>query len=401
MDIKEQIRRLSTEYLDEVTRIRRHIHARPELAFNEYQTSAFIAAKLEEYGIPYTKGVAKTGIVGLIEGKNPSKISIALRADMDALPIHEISDAAYISLNNGVMHACGHDAHIASLLGTAKILCQLKTSFEGSVKLIFQPSEEKFPGGASVMIKEGVLENPAPAVIIGQHVLPTLDTGKIGIKCGKYMASTDEIYITIIGKGGHAATPELIIDPILIASHIIVALQQIVSRKATPSIPTVLSFGRFIADGRTNIIPDEVIIEGTFRTFNEEWREKAHQLISEMSSTIAESMGAKCSIRIDKGYPFLVNNESLTTEIKHYAEEYLGTENVIDLEMRMTAEDFAYYSQIIPACFYRSGTRNVSTGDVTNLHTNNFDIDETSLETSMGVMAWVAMKILLQKDLSH
>lgn len=401
MDIKDQIKHLSKEYLEEVIRIRRHIHARPELAFNEYQTAAYIASKLDEYGIHYTKGVAKTGIVGLIEGKNPSKISVALRADMDALPIHEINDVAYISQNNGVMHACGHDAHIASLLGTAKILCQLKASFEGSIKLIFQPSEEKFPGGASVMIKEGVLENPAPSVIIGHHVLPTLNTGKIGMKCGKYMASTDEIYITIIGKGGHAATPELIIDPILIASHIIVALQQIVSRRATPGIPTVLSFGRFIADGRTNIIPDEVILEGTFRTFNEEWRAKAHQLITEMANTIAESMGAKCSIRIDKGYPFLVNDERLTTQIKQYAGEYLGTENVIDLEMRMTAEDFAYYSQIIPACFYRFGTQNIRTGDVTNLHTNNFDIDESSLETSMGTMAWIAMKILLQKDLSH
>jgi len=394
MSLIEKIKSLSSEYLDEVIRIRRHIHARPELAFDEYQTAAYIAAKLDEYGIPYTKGIAKTGIVGLIEGKKAEGKVVALRADMDALPMHELSDVAYASQNRGVMHACGHDAHIASLLGTAKILNQLKAEFEGSVKLIFQPSEEKFPGGAFVMIEEGVLENPVPEVIVGQHVLPTLEAGKIGLRPGKYMASTDEIYITVIGKGGHAATPELNIDPVLIASHIVVSLQQIVSRKANPSIPTVLSFGRMIADGRTNIIPDEVILEGTFRTFNEEWRAKAHSLITEMANSIAVAMGAQCSIRIDKGYPFLVNDDKLTARVKDFAGEYLGTENVVDLEMRMTAEDFAYYSQRLPACFYRVGTKNPLKNEVKNLHTNTFDIDESSLETAIGTMAWVALKLI-------
>ena len=394
MSLIEKIKSLSSEYLDEVIRIRRHIHARPELAFDEYQTAAYIAAKLDEYGIPYTKGIAKTGIVGLIEGKKAEGKVVALRADMDALPMHELSDVAYASQNRGVMHACGHDAHIASLLGTAKILNQLKAEFEGRVKLIFQPSEEKFPGGAFVMIEEGVLENPVPEVIVGQHVLPTLEAGKIGLRPGKYMASTDEIYITVIGKGGHAATPELNIDPVLIASHIVVSLQQIVSRKANPSIPTVLSFGRMIADGRTNIIPDEVILEGTFRTFNEEWRAKAHSLITEMANSIAVAMGAQCSIRIDKGYPFLVNDDKLTARVKDFAGEYLGTENVVDLEMRMTAEDFAYYSQRLPACFYRVGTKNPLKNEVKNLHTNTFDIDESSLETAIGTMAWVALKLI-------
>ncbi|MEI6766519.1 MAG: M20 family metallopeptidase [Bacteroidota bacterium] len=390
----EKVKLLSKEYLDDVIAWRRHFHAHPELAFEEYETASYLAWHLEKMGIEVTKGVAKTGIVALIEGKDPDSRVIALRSDMDALNVIELTNAEYRSQNEGVMHACGHDAHMASLLGTARILNELKNEFSGTVKLIFQPSEEKYPGGASVMIQEGVLENPAPVHMFGQHVLPTLDAGKIGLKAGMYMASTDEVFITVKGKGGHAATPELNIDPVVIASYIVVALQQIVSRNATPAIPSVLSFGRIIGNGRTNIIPDQVILEGTFRTYSEKWRDEAHEKIKFMSEAIAESMGGSCEVFIDKGYPFLVNDEDTTRKVKEYAIEFVGKENVIDVEMRMTAEDFAYYSQKVPSCFYRLGVRNEEKNIHSNLHTATFNIDETALETGMGFMAWIALREL-------
>jgi amidohydrolase len=393
-DLNDKIKKAAAKFLPEIIEIRRHLHANPELSFEEYNTAAFIISKLEALGIPYKKNIAKTGIVALIKGKEPYNKVTTLRADMDALPIQEENNIDYKSLNNGIMHACGHDVHIASLLGAAKILTEFHNEFKGTVKLIFQPAEEKFPGGAFLMIKEGVLEDPKSDNIIGQHVLPGLDAGKIGLKTGKYMASTDEIYITVHGKGGHGATPELIIDPVLIASHIIVALQQIVSRNVTPGIPTVLSFGRFIANGRTNIIPDEVRIEGTIRTFDEIWRADAHKKIIKMAQLIAESMGGNCDVFIDKGYPYLVNDANLTNKIKEYAIDYLGIENVVDLEMRMTAEDFAYYSQKIPSCFYRLGVKNDKKGIISNIHTSTFDIDEKALEIGAGLMAWIAIREL-------
>ena len=392
--IKDKIKKTAAKFLPEIIAIRRHIYANPELAFEEFKTSQFIISNLEAMGISHQNNIAKTGIVALIEGKNPLSKVTMLRADMDALTINEENEVDYKSLNKGVMHACGHDVHIASLLGAAKILMELRNEFSGTVKLIFQPSEEKFPGGALQMIKEGVLDNPKANNIIGQHVLPTLEVGKIGLKTGKYMASTDEVYITIYGKGGHGATPELNIDPVIIASHIVVALQQLVSRNAMPSVPSVLSFGRFIANGRTNIIPDEVKIEGTFRTFDEVWRSDAHKKITKMASLIAESMGAACDVRIDKGYPFLVNDIALTLKVKEYAIDFLGEENVEDLDLRMTAEDFAYYSQQIPACFYRLGIRNEKKGITSNLHTSTFDIDENALEIGMGLMAWITFREL-------
>ena len=392
--IKDKIKKTAAKFLPEIIAIRRHIHANPELAFEEFKTSQFIISNLEAMEISHQNNIAKTGIVALIEGKNPLSKVTMLRADMDALTINEENEVDYKSLNKGVMHACGHDVHIASLLGAAKILMELRNEFSGTVKLIFQPSEEKFPGGALQMIKEGVLDNPKANNIIGQHVLPTLEVGKIGLKTGKYMASTDEVYITIYGKGGHGATPELNIDPVIIASHIVVALQQLVSRNAMPSVPSVLSFGRFIANGRTNIIPDEVKIEGTFRTFDEVWRSDAHKKITKMASLIAESMGAACDVRIDKGYPFLVNDIALTLKVKEYAIDFLGEENVEDLDLRMTAEDFAYYSQQIPACFYRLGIRNEKKGITSNLHTSTFDIDENALEIGMGLMAWITFREL-------
>ena len=395
MDLLNLIKQEASTLLPKLVAIRRHLHKHPELSMQEKQTSEFIQAKLTEFGIPFTAGIAENGIVGLIEGKNPGKRVIALRADMDALPIVEQNQVEYCSINSGVMHACGHDVHMTSLLGAAKILNELKEQFEGAVKLIFQPSEERFPGGASMMIKEGVLENPAPEKMFGQHVLPTLEAGKVGMKPGKYMASTDEVYLTVKGKGGHGATPELNVDPVLIAAHILVALQQIVSRNAPPQLPAVLSFGRFIADGRTNIIPNEVKLDGTLRTFNEKWRAEAHIKIKNLAQSIARGMGGDCEVFIDKGYPFLVNDENITAEAKRYAIEFLGSENVVDLDLRMTAEDFAYFSQRVPSCFYRLGTRNEQEGIVHNLHTDRFDVDESSLETGAGLMAWMAIKSLL------
>ncbi len=394
-EIINRIKEMSSEYLGEITEIRRHIHTHPELGFEEVKTSEYIAAKLTEIGIPFTKGIAKTGIVALFKCNNPDKICIALRADMDALPILEQNDINYKSVNDGVMHACGHDAHVACLLGAAKIIFNLKEQLHGTVKLIFQPSEEKFPGGALAMINEGVLENPKPDLIIGQHVLPTMNAGKMGVRAGKYMASTDEIYLTVKGKGGHGATPELNVDPIVIASHIIIALQQIVSRNARPDIPTVLSFGKIIGNGRTNIIPDIVTIDGTLRTFNEEWRAEAHLKITKMTQSIAEAMGGSCDVIIDKGYPFLVNDADVTEHVFSNAKTFLGDDNVEELPMRMTAEDFAYFSQKIPACFYRLGIRNESKGIISNLHTNTFNIDEDALETGMGLMAWLAVSKMI------
>lgn len=394
MEILQNIKILAKQYSAEIIAVRRQIHINPELGFEEVETAAFICKKLDEYKIQYQSGIAKTGIVALIKGKNPEKKTIALRADMDALPISEKNNCDYKSKNEGIMHACGHDAHIASLLGAAKILNLLKDEFEGSIKFIFQPSEEKFPGGAQAMIKEGILLNPETDIVIGQHVLPTLDSGKMGLRPGKYMASTDEIYLTIKGKGGHAATPELNIDPIVIAAHIIVALQQITSRYSNPAMPTVLSFGKIIGNGRTNIIPDEVKIDGTLRTFDEKWRAEAHIRITEIAKTISKGMGAECEVFIDKGYPFLINNDTLTASIKEKAIEYLGSDNVIDLEMRMTAEDFAYFTHLKPSCFYRLGTRNEQKGITSNLHTSTFDIDEDCLEIGMGLMAWLAINQL-------
>lgn len=389
------VRNKAADLQQELVAVRRHLHMYPELSMQEEKTSAYIQSKLKEYGIPFTAGIAVHGVVGLIKGKNPEKKLIALRADMDALPILEKNQTGYTSQNPGVMHACGHDVHMTSLLGAAKIINELSNSFEGTVKLIFQPSEEKFPGGASMMIKEGVLENPVPSTMFGQHVLPTLEAGKVGMKPGKYMASTDEVYLTVKGRGGHGATPELNVDPVLIAAHILVALQQIVSRNAPPQLPAVLSFGRFIAEGRTNIIPNVVKLDGTLRTFDEKWRLEAHQKITKMAASIAEGMGGTCEVFIDKGYPFLVNDEQTTAKAKQYATEYLGSENVMDLDLRMTAEDFAYFSQSVPSCFYRLGIRNESRGIIHNLHTDQFDVDESSLETGAGLMAWMAIRELL------
>lgn len=391
--IKQQIQELSKNIFNEVVANRRHLHSHPELSFHEVETSAFVAGKLDELGLTYQR-MADNGLVALIKGEKPSDKVVALRADMDALPIVEANDVPYKSQNNGVMHACGHDVHTSSLLGAAKILTSIKKDFGGTIKLIFQPAEEKLPGGASLMIKEGVLENPKPQAVIGQHVMPLIDAGKVGFRSGKYMASTDELYVTVKGKGGHAAQPQQNIDPVLITAHILTALQQVVSRNADPKSPTVLSFGKVIANGATNVIPNEVYLEGTFRALDEKWRADAHIKMKKMAEGIAESMGGSCEFNIVKGYPFLINEPKLTASTRAHAEDYLGKENVLDLDIWMAAEDFAYYSQVADACFYRLGTRNESRGITSSVHTPTFDVEETSLQTSVGLMAYLAVKQL-------
>jgi amidohydrolase len=393
--LKSKIQDLAKAYLPQAIATRRHLHANPELSYQEVETGKFIAARLTELGIAHVHGVAENGVVALIKGRNPDKKTVALRADMDALPIFEKNDIAYKSKNEGVMHACGHDAHSASLLGAARILHELRDEFEGTIKLIFQPAEEKLPGGASIMIREGVLQNPEPTVIIGQHVHPPMQAGKIGMRAGNYMASADEIYVTIRGKGGHGALPQDCIDPIAIMAQMITALQQIVSRNAPPTIPSVLTFGKIIANGATNIIPDEVYMEGTFRTFDENWRTTAHEKMVKLAEGLAQSMGATCDFNIVKGYPVLKNDEALTARTFAHAQHYLGEENVEELPIRMTAEDFAYYSHQIPAVFYRLGTGNAALGTNSPLHTATFNIDESALEIGMGLFAYLAVQELL------
>lgn len=394
MSILEKIKIFAKENLENTVRLRRHLHENPELSFCEFETAKYIATELRAIGVEPQEGVAGTGLVALIKGKYPEKRVIALRADIDALPIIEQSDVSYKSKNEGVMHACGHDVHTASLLGAARILYALRDEFEGTIKLIFQPAEEKAPGGASVMIAEGVLENPNVNAIIGQHVAPNIPVGKIGFREGMYMASTDEVYMKIIGKGGHGAAPHQSIDPIVVASHIIVALQQIISRNRNPAFPSVLTFGKFIAEGATNIIPNEVYIEGTFRCMDENWRAEGLEKIQKMAEGMAEAMGAKCEFWIVKGYPFLQNDPDLTKEMRAFATDYVGAENVVNLDLWMGGEDFAFYSQKVDACFYRLGTRNEEQGIISGVHTPTFNIDENSLEIGPGLMAYMAIRNL-------
>jgi amidohydrolase len=389
----DEIKQLASEIHDEVIEIRRHLHAHPELSFQEFETSSFVKARLDEMNISW-EPIGGTGIVALIRGEIPSDQAIALRGDMDALPIKELNQVDYISQNDGVMHACGHDVHTSSLLGTALILQSIKNKFGGTIKLIFQPGEEKFPGGASLMIKEGILTKPQPSAVIGQHVSPMVDTGKIAIRKGKFMASMDEIFITVRGKGGHGAQPHLNIDPVMITAHILVALQQIVSRMADPTLPSVLSFGKLIANGAINVIPDEVYIEGTFRTLDESWRTEAHKRIKKIAENLAESMGGVCDCKIVRGYPFLINEENLTMQIHSFAKEYLGPENVMDADIWMAAEDFAWYSQAADSCLYLLGVGNKNKGIVSSLHTPTFNVDESALVVSTGLMAYIATRRL-------
>ena len=389
----EKIKEIAQKNTLEVIGNRHHLHQNPELSYHEVETQAYVLAQLNSMGIQAER-IANTGLIAMIEGQNPTKRVIALRADMDALPIFEANDVPYKSKREGVMHACGHDVHTSSLLGTAKILQEIRGEFEGTIKLLFQPAEEKAPGGASVMIQDGALQNPVPAGILGQHVAPNIPVGKIGFREGMYMASADELYLTVKGKGGHGAMPDICVDPILIASHIIVAMQQIISRNKNPRLPSVLTFGKIEGLGATNIIPDEVKIQGTFRAMDEEWRADGLAKMKKLAEGMAEAMGGTCEFEVLKGYPFLQNNPELTRRMKEAAIEYMGKEQVIDLDIWMAAEDFAWYTHHVDACFYRLGTRNEARGIISGVHTPTFDIDEEALEIGPGLMAWLAISEL-------
>lgn len=394
--IKRKIKEIANNIHDDVIGIRRHMHQYPELSYKEENTSAFICAELDKLNIEYTKNVGGYGVVAHIKGgQSGSENIVALRGDMDALPITEANDVSYKSQNKGIMHACGHDVHTSSLLGTARILDSIKDDYSGIVKLIFQPAEEKLPGGAKMMIEDGVLSHPAPKSIYAQHVHPEIEVGKVGFRGGAMMASADELYIKILGKGGHGALPHNCIDPILVSSHIIVQIQSLISRFCNPVLPSVLTIGKINSrGGATNIIPNEVNLQGTFRTLDEAWREKAHRLIIEMVVHTAKSFGAKAEVDVKKGYPTLKNDFDLNNRSKVWAEEFLGKDNVEELPIRMTSEDFAYFSQEMPACFYRLGTSNTPKGINSAVHTDTFDVDEKCLELSTGLMAWLTIKEL-------
>jgi|SRR5687768_17048129 len=390
-NLKEKIKNLASSYSSNFIEVRHHLHENPELSYQEFKTSEYIRQRLKEFGIS-NKVMAQTGVIATIEGKNPSKRIIALRADIDALPIEEKNEVPYKSKNKGVMHACGHDVHTTCLLGASKILNELKDEWEGTVKLIFQPGEERNPGGASILIKEGVLNDPSPTAIFGLHVHPGLSVGKFSFRAGKVMASADEIYITVKGKGGHAAAPHLTTDTVLVASHIIIALQQVISRNNDPFSPSVLSICSVQGGHTTNVIPSEVKLMGTFRTLDEAWRFRAHELIRKIAASTAEGMDASIDFNIDIGYPAVINNEKLSSDARKLAEELVGSENVETTEMRMGAEDFGYYSRVIPGCFYRLGVGNVEKGITATVHTPVFNIDEAAIKYGMEMMAWLGAK---------
>ena len=389
----EQIQEIAKSNHQRVVEIRRHIHRHPELSFEEYETTTYVKKILRELEIEILDSGMETGVVGLIRGNmDSSDACLALRADLDALPIQEENQVDYKSVKNGLMHACGHDVHTASILGAAMILNQLRDEFPGIVKLIFQPGEEKLPGGASQMIDAGVLENPKVDVILGHHVHPPLESGKLGFHAGEYMGSADEIYLSVKGKGGHAALPHTTVDPVSISAQIITQLQQLLTRRSNPITPSVLSFGKIQSlGGATNVIPDEVYIEGTFRTMNESWRFEFHKMMQSAAESIAQSMGGSCDLKIVVGYPVLLNDPPLTERVAEYCRAMLGDENIRPLEKRLTAEDFAFYSQHIPACFFRIGTGNIELGISAPVHSNRFDIDENSLISSTSAMAYAAM----------
>jgi len=389
--MNELIKAKAEAIFPQIQAIRHHIHAHPELSFHEYHTSAFIAEKLAAAGIKHKTGIAGTGIVATIEGKNPGDKCIALRAEMDALPIYEANETLYRSQNEGLMHACGHDVHSACLVGAAYILQEMRDQFTGTIKLIFQPGEEKNPGGASLMIAEGILENPKPEAIYALHVYPHLPCGSVGFRGGQYMASTDELYITIIGKGGHAALPHLTIDPIAISAQVITNLQQIISRKGNPLIPSVLSFGKIAGGFTTNVIPDKVELEGTFRTMDEEWRYKAHELVKRVVEETCKANGASSKVEVSVGYPSLYNDVTLTEKAQKAASEFLGEENVVVLNQRMTADDFSFYSHQVPGCYFRLGTNTNNDKFTTPVHNAHFDIDENAMKTGMGVLVSLAL----------
>jgi amidohydrolase len=388
--MESKVKALAKSLFPEVLEIRRQLHENPELSFEEFETSKYLKRKLKDWGLEVDATWVKTGFTVVIDSGKPGK-TVALRADLDALPILEKAEVSYKSKVDGKMHACGHDVHSACLMGVAKVLLATKEEWSGKAVLFFQPGEEKLPGGASLMIQEGILDRYKPDLMLAQHVYPEFEVGRVGFKGGMYMASADEIYLTVKGVGGHGALPHRNIDPIVISASIILDLQTLVSRIAPPTLPTVLSFGKIIGEGATNVIPAEVKLEGTLRTFNEEWRATFHNRITEMCQSIATAHGGECIVDIKKGYPFLVNDADITENSIQLANQYLGNQFVEQLDLRMTAEDFAYFTQKVPSCFYRLGVGNQETGINKSVHHPEFQIDEKALETGVGLMAYLAI----------
>jgi amidohydrolase len=395
--MKSHIQQLTTKHINYVVDCYHHLHAHPELSFHEVETACFIQNELTKMDIPFRSGIGITGILGTIEGKNPSKKIIALRADMDALPINEEVDIPSKSSVENIMHACGHDSHVACLLGVAKILSEIKNEFEGTVLLIFQPGEEKAPGGARLMLEDNVFEGLEPELILAQHASIDYPTGTMGFLKGMIMASADEIHIKIHGKGGHGALPHLCNDTVLAAAQTLVALQQVRSRLCHPLTPMVLTFGKLIANGAQNVIPSEVQLSGTFRTVDEKWRKEAKNHIQRIITETCAAYGCTAEIEIPDGYPCVVNNEEITLKAREFAIEWVGNENIRSLEMRMTSEDFGFFTQKYPCTFYRYGVKGESNADTGGLHSSTFKIDEKALETGTSGMAWLAFRFLNEK----
>lgn len=394
--MKSKIEELTKKYFPYVVECYHHLHAHPELSFQEFETSRFIQNELTKIGIPFKAGIAGTGILAKIEGKNPTKKVIALRADMDALPICEAVDIPWKSKKENVMHACGHDAHVACLLGISKILVDLKTTFEGTVLLIFQPGEEKAPGGASVMLDEGIFDEIQPEIILAQHVSVDYPTGTMGFLPGLIMASADEIHVKVHGKGGHGALPHLCNDTVLATAQTLVALQQVRSRLCPPLIPMVLTFGKLVANGAQNVIPHEVELSGTFRTFDEKWRLEAKNHIRRIITETCSAYGCTAEITMPDGYPCVVNDTSVTNQAREFASDWVGNENIRDLEMRLTSEDFGFFTQKYPSTFYRTGVKSAINETTGGLHSSTFRIDENGLKTGLGGMAWLSWRFLNQ-----
>ena len=392
--MKSHIQQLTSECNDYVVNCYHHLHAHPELSFHEFETAMFIQTELNKMNIPFRAGIGETGILGKIEGRNPGKKVIALRTDMDALPVCETVDLPWKSTNKNVMHACGHDAHTACLLGAAKILQQLKNDFEGTILLIFQPGEEKAPGGARLMLEDGLFDEVEPEIILAQHVSVDFPTGTMAFLSGKIMASADEIHLKIHGKGGHGALPHLCNDTVLAASQTIVALQQVRSRLCHPLTPMVLTFGKLIADGATNVIPHEVLLSGTFRTFDEKWRTEAKEHIRRIINETCAANGCTVDIDIPDGYPCVVNDEEITSKAQSFAAEWIGEDKIRSLETRMTSEDFGFFTQEYPCSFFRFGVRGEINANTGGLHSSTFQIDDKALQTGMGGMAWLAWKFM-------
>ena len=391
--MQTKIKNSITSIFEEIISWREHLHANPELSFEEENTASFISSKLIEFGIFNLSRIADTGVIALIQGRDPNSKCIALRADIDALPITEANQVHYKSKFDGRMHACGHDVHTACLLGAAKVLQSLRNEFEGTIKLIFQPGEELLPGGASILINEGVLENPKVDKILALHVLPSMNVGQLGFKSGDYMAACDEMYLTVIGKGGHAAMPSQYLNPILAMAKLLPKLNNFLDSMSNSS-PYIFVFGDLHAHGANNIIPERAEAKGTFRTFDESWRSLMHLKLKTFVQEFLSNNSFQGELLIEKGYPFLQNVEQLTNECAKYAKDYLGIDKVEDMDIRMTAEDFSFYSKKIPACLFRLGVRNESKGIIHGVHHPNFDIDNKALEIGAGTMAYLAIKLL-------